>query len=38
MKFPAWARMYVSYVLPVLIVIVWVGGWIPVISTWLGMA
>ena len=38
MKFPAWARVYVSYVLPVLIVIVWVGGWIPVISTWLGMA
>ena len=29
MKFPAWARVYVSYVLPVLIVIVWVGGWIP---------
>ena len=38
MTFPAWARVYVSYVLPVLIVIVWVGGWIPVISTWLGMA
>ena len=38
MKFPAWARVYVSYVLPVLIVVVWVGGWIPVISTWLGMA
>lgn len=37
MKFPAWARGYVTYVLPVLIIIVWVGGWIPVIQTWLGM-
>ena len=37
MKFPNWARGYVTYVLPILIVIVWVGGWIPVIQTWMGM-
>ncbi len=38
LKFPAWARFYVSYVLPALIVAVWVGGWVPVLSTWLGGA
>ena len=37
MKFPAWARVYVSYVLPVLIVVVWAVGWVPVVRTWLGL-
>ena len=36
MKFPAWARTYVTYVLPVLIVIVFVGGWIPKLQFWFG--
>lgn len=36
MKFPAWARVYISYVLPVLIVLVFIGGWIPVLQTWFG--
>ena len=35
--FPKWTRVYMSYILPVLIVVVWVGGWIPVIKVWLGM-
>ena len=37
LKFPRWARGYVTYVLPILIVIVLIAGWIPVISTWLGI-
>lgn len=37
LKFPRWIRPYVCYVLPILIVIVLVNGWIPVIQTWLGM-
>ena len=38
MKFPKWARGYLTYVLPVLIVVVFVGGWLPVVQTWLGLA
>lgn len=37
LKFPRWTRPYICYVLPVLIAIVLVGGWIPVMQTWLGM-
>ena len=37
LKFPRWTRPYICYVLPVLIVIVLIGGWIPVIQTWLGV-
>ena len=37
LKFPTWARGYVSYVLPVLIVLLFVGGWLPKIQVWLGM-
>ena len=37
MKFPRWARGYLTYGLPVLIVIVFIGGWLPVIQTWLGL-
>ena len=36
LKFPAWTRVYMSYVLPALIVMVWVSGWIPVVKVWLG--
>lgn len=36
-KFPRWARGYLTYVLPILIVIVLIGGWLPVIQTWLGI-
>ena len=38
LKFPKWARAYLTYVLPILIIIVLIGGWLPVIQTWLGMA
>ena len=36
-RFPRWAKGYLCYVLPVLIVIVFVGGWIPVLQTWFGL-
>ncbi len=38
LRFPRWSRVYLTYVLPILIVIVLVGGWLPVIQTWLGIA
>ena len=38
MRFPRVFRGYLTYVLPVLILIVFVGGWLPVIQTWLGFA
>ena len=37
LKFPRWTRGYICYVLPVLIAVVLVGGWIPVVQTWLGI-
>ena len=36
LKFPRWARFYVSYILPVLIIVVLVGGWIPTVKAWFG--
>ena len=38
LKFPRWIKPYLSYVLPMLIIIVLIGGWLPVIQTWLGLA
>ena len=38
LKFPRWARGYLTYVLPVLIAVILIGGWIPVVQTWLGLA
>ncbi len=35
-RFPQWARVWVKYVVPVLIIFVLVMGWIPTISTWIG--
>lgn len=36
-EFPKWARVYMSYVLPVLIGIVLVTGYVPIVGTWLGL-
>ncbi|BAK45404.1 sodium-dependent transporter [Eggerthella sp. YY7918] len=36
-RFPRWARSYVRFVLPVLIVAVFVAGYVPIIRIWLGM-
>ncbi len=38
MHFPRWMGGYLKYVLPVLIVIIIVAGYIPVVSTWLGLS
>ncbi len=34
-KFPQWARGYVKHVVPALIVVVWVMGWMPVVGQWI---
>ena len=34
-KFPKWTRVYMKYVVPVLIIIVLIMGWVPVVSTWM---
>ena len=36
-RFPQWAYGHMKYVVPVLIMVVLVMGWVPVVSTWLGM-
>ena len=35
--FPRWTRLYVRFVLPGLIVVVFVAGYVPIVRTWLGM-
>ena len=37
LRFPRWARGYVRFVLPVLIVIVFVAGYVPILQVWLGL-
>ena len=36
-KFPQWMRLWVTYGIPVLLLIVFVMGWLPLIGSWLGM-
>ncbi|MDD5806073.1 MAG: sodium-dependent transporter [Eggerthellales bacterium] len=36
--FPRWIKGYLRYVLPILILVVLIGGWIPVVSQWVGLA
>ena len=38
MKYPRWARVYLKYALPVLIVIVLISGYVPIVSSWLGVS
>ena len=38
LKFPRWTRGYLTYVLPILIAVILIGGWVPVIQAWLGLA
>ena len=35
-KFPQWTRAYMKYVVPVLIVVVLIMGWVPVVNVWIG--
>lgn len=37
LRFPRWARGYVRFVLPALIVIVFVAGYVPILQVWLGL-
>ena len=37
-NFPVWARLWVKYGIPVLMAIVFIGGWIPTLQVWLGLA
>ena len=36
-RFPRWARGYVRFALPVLIIVVFVAGYVPIVQVWLGM-
>ena len=38
LRFPAWSFRYMKYVLPVGIVIIFVLGYAPIVSTWLGIS
>ena len=35
-RFPKWARGYVTYVVPILIVFVLIMGWVPTVTAWIG--
>ena len=37
-KFPAWARVWVSYGIPVLIIIIFIMGYAPKVALWLGLS
>lgn len=37
LKFPKWARGYLTYVLPALILIIFVMGYVPKFQTWFGL-
>lgn len=38
LRFPAWARVWVSYGIPLLIVVIFVMGYAPKIALWLGLS
>ena len=38
LRFPAWSYRYMKYVLPVGIIIIFVLGYAPIVSTWLGVS
>ena len=38
LRFPAWSYRYMKYVLPVGIIIIFVLGYAPIVSTWLGIS
>lgn len=38
LRFPAWSYRYMKYVLPVGIVVIFVLGYAPIVSTWLGVS
>ena len=36
-KFPKWARLYLKYVLPLMILIIFIMGYVPKIQAWMAM-
>ena len=38
MRFPRWARGYLTWGLPVLILVILVMGYVPKVQAWLGLA
>ena len=38
LAFPAWSRLWVSYGIPILIIIIFIMGYAPKISFWLGLS
>lgn len=36
-RFPAWARVWMTYGVPALIIVVLIMGWVPVVSAWMGV-
>ena len=36
-RFPRWAHGYVRFVLPALILVVFVAGYVPIVRVWLGL-
>ena len=37
LRFPRWARGYIRFVLPILILVVFVAGYAPIVRVWLGL-
>ena len=37
LRFPAWSRVYMTYILPLGMIVVFIMGYAPVIGTWLGL-
>ena len=37
-RFPRWTRTYMCVVLPALIIVVLIMGYVPIVSSWLGLA
>lgn len=38
LRFPAWSRLWLKFGIPVLIIVIFVMGYVPKFATWLGMA
>lgn len=38
LRFPRWARLWLKYVVPVLMIVVFIGGYAPFVTAWLGGA
>ena len=37
LKFPKWARLYLKYILPLMILVIFVMGYVPKIQAWMAM-